>query len=279
LHYYNLTDIKPDIADNELKSHLLENKIDQIIRNWPHSLEHVKEGSTVGTKTVSILIKPGIELDDLIKLNKGNIGDIYQLIKDNNVFIVKLFKDTHPDMIRDPPKNPFFIRIYKTKQIGNYHSQIMELCDGDIKSLKIKFELYHVLLFGLLLLKYNISHGDIKPSNFFIKDNVIKLADFDGSCDRSSASNFRYSTEYYLPNRRNCDTFSIDIYSLGLTCLESKNNYLSRTNSNYNSTLLGDFSDLIDQDPTKRLKCFHKLCLTLGNLVYDISNKLDKINY
>jgi len=233
-------------------------------------LEETKTDS-MGTDTVSLLIKPGIELDKLINTNYGNIGEIYKFIKESKNLVVKIYKNIkHKDIVSLPPKNHLFIRVYKSLIINDKYVQIMECCDGNIKELKIKFTLIHILIFGLLLLKYNISHGDIKPNNFLSKNGKIKLTDFDGCIKRQKNPKFTFNTDKYLPNSLKCDSFSVDLYALGKTCLESMCNY-----KNLDINVLGKYRDLIDQNENKRLIAFYKLLCDFSTLIPSLVNSLN----
>ena len=80
---------------------------------------------------------------------------------------------------------------------------------------------YQLTLALIELAKYGVVHRDIKPENIFIKNNVIKLADF-GLCmtggPKPADRNMIGSMLFMAPENFNnfIYTHKSDIYALGL---------------------------------------------------------------
>lgn len=89
---------------------------------------------------------------------------------------------------------------------------------GDGKdSIRIGF-IFRILLGLNSLHQLGLLHGDIKPANILINNNLAVLADF-GNTGSPLYVNLRYMTKFYSPPERET-TLSADIYALGVTILE-----------------------------------------------------------
>jgi len=146
-------------------------------------------------------MKPCDDIDYINKIQSGGGGTIYKYINEQKIFAFKIFKTQQDQSLTLPPLSNFAVKIYRTHYHNKGVIQIMELCDGDIKSTNTLFSIFHLLLFSLFLYKYNLSHGDIKPGNFLVKNNIIKLSDFDGAIQRCKKPRFGFYTNGFRPKK------------------------------------------------------------------------------
>lgn len=136
-------------------------------------------------------------------------------------------------------------------------------------------------------------HGDIKPANVLVRDDVVRICDFAG-CQKAGSTSWVVTTKWYSPPeymQNPYDTFdlcpSFDMYSIGCMFFEivmgsrfidADAEQLSRVCGSHGTDLI---MNLIDDDPNKRMTSaeamehpFFQDCHT--DIVYDDKNDGDE---
>lgn len=197
---------------------------------------------------LSIPENPNLLFDIVETLGKGSTGIVYKGIdkKTNQSLAIKLITDqskfnilSNESRIMKQCNSPFITQYY-----GSYYNKgnsslwvLLEYCDcGSIVDLmkitNTQFteqeiaSMIQMVLLGLEYLhKKNIIHRDIKGSNILInKEGEVKIADFGISIKQNANTNYeRIGSPYWMSPeviKRNPYSNKIDIWSLGITCIE-----------------------------------------------------------
>jgi len=230
--------------------------------------------STIGSSTLEIIERGEYLITN--DLNDGGFGSVKKImIKEGRYMALKLYiKDV--STLSSPPISSFFLKIHYEGIKNQKNLQVSELYEGNIIEKKYFFSLYDLIKYSLILLRYDITHYDIKPANFLIKGGKIVLCDCDGMQKMSYKTNCKMYTKYYSPiSIDHLYSWSFDIYSLAMTYFESKNNYVKMTIDEIIKNNDNPLVNLISQDPVIRIKT---LILIMSILRKDVEEITSLIN-
>lgn len=131
-------------------------------------------------------------------------------------------------------KNPFILKMYEAFDNDTNGYIILEFCNektledkikdnGSLKTIEDQlFAIFQIILGRIELEKANIIHGDLNPTNIFMKNGLCKIADFGISLETSENFEVSHCTANYMAWEMvsNEDgvklTYKVDIWSMGL---------------------------------------------------------------
>lgn len=167
------------------------------------------------------------------RLGTGAAGTIYQVIKDDKLFAMKVYKEDigiplvaiREINILTRIDHPNVVKMDKVVGKSNQICLLMELADMDlyeyINNEKYDpLQIFSDIVCGLAELHANkIIHGDLKPQNCLVKDGVVKITDLNSfispknSVDGEDVSTLWWRAPEIIEEHKFSD--KVDIWALG----------------------------------------------------------------
>lgn len=237
-------------------------------------------------------------------LGEGSYGCVIKVkdINDDSFYAMKIMNENEKNEIDilknlDHPNIIAYKKTYKDEKVGMF-AMVIALADKSLENIMQKLtEIEAINIFSQIIEaigyihRRNIIHGDLKPSNILIKDNVVKVVDFGTAHEKKSKCSEIYSlvkepfgTKLYLPPEinekiiNNDDSYlfnsKMDIWALGILLhqmlfqgrhpFDDPNKPKTIVNNILKNILfLGDFSSFFNKDLEKLVK--RKFLISLKN--------------
>jgi serine/threonine protein kinase len=215
-----------------------QNILNKIKNNSRYEISFIKYDKKYYVKKKIKKIKINLNLD----IEKNNKNKKNNLIKEIN--ILKIFKNSNDKKYLD--YFPKIILKFSTdfQMVTGFGGIDLFTLTNDFdffnyeKIIEFKYIFKQVIVALIFLHSLNLTHGDVKPANILVNDNLkITLIDYDlsfyGILDKI---NKKFGTHEYIPPEiYNCGkiTNKTDIWSLGATmfcCYKKKNLYKYKIN-------------------------------------------------
>lgn len=149
-------------------------------------------------------------MTEIKTLGEGTCGVVTEVEIDGKRYARKSYKELYcPSAERefsilDRIRHPNIIRVYNLNKKGGKLYADMELCDCHLSDFQDGTPTENDMIQGLhdllcaleFLHQRNLVHGDVKPHNIYMKDRVLKLADF-GTAQVSSRQQLLTTTSWW----------------------------------------------------------------------------------
>jgi len=231
--------------------------------------------SQIGRNTVSRAV---ITKDTLLSISHGSSGKVYEFLNSHPNVVLKVFDGTAEPHDICVINHHCVVRTHHVYMTGlRGMTTVMEKCIRSLdKAPQDSFGDFDFLRLSLFLLVNGISHFDVKPKNILqTTRGVWVFGDFDFGRERVSRTGIVTSTEGFRPPKF-CDSFSWDLYSLGITLGLSRLGKLNHSFTPHDPIIdeikksLGTWSLLVSDDQVDRLAIYKSILLEYAEIVVKI---------